>query len=340
MGTITAKALGRPLYYKVVEPRLVKKTPNRPLYLGMHCKGFETFKYIEEGSLPLNLVELKPDYFRDGDNLFYYRAGTDRFHRHQRNFGRLVAKAKRLGLAMQYHFPDALSGVGLNPGVLGHHNRIVSLFEVVVETINEHGLLPNVTFHLPTLRWGDKVFLPEGQEDIREALENTNRLLLRLSEKHAAEGWPIQLGIENQSRPTKVSHALGCEMGHFENAMRGTPAWVNLTIDAGHRIISDLSLERDLLPFAKQRGRKVRVIHFHENQGEQSDTSHGDQHLLPLGAKVYGYLNYIRRAVQERIPIILEVKTSPYRPIEVLVISRAVRGFMDDMEEERLLLAA
>ena len=323
-------------YYKPVEPRLVKETPQRPIYLGMHYKGFDDAAYITAGRLPLNLIEVKPEYFKAENSLFRLKNG--RFHIRKSNFERLVQQAKRLGLAIQFHFPRPLDGVSLDPGILDHHGYIISLFEAVAKAIKDYELIPNLTFHLPTLQWKDQASIQEGAGNIGEALQNTSALFYKLSLEHASQGWPIVLGVENQARPTKITHALGYSIEHFEMTMSNTPDWINLTIDAGHRILSELSVRNDLLPFAARNGKRVINFHFHENQGKQTDTYHGDQHRLPMGDRILGYLNYLRRAVQERIPVILEVDTKQYNPIQFLVVSMGIRTLMERMEDERLAL--
>ncbi len=327
--------VGRTSLYKPVEPRLVKGTPSRPIYLGMHYRGFRDAEYVTTGRLPLNLIEVKPEYFKGKDKLFYLRG--EKFHVQKRNFERLVKQAKRLGLVIQFHFPRPLEGETLEPGLPEDHDSIISLFEAMAKAIKDYELLPNLTFHLPTLQWKDKL-PPRETVDIDEALENTSMLLSDLSLEHTSQNWPIVLGIENQALPTQKTHALGYSLEHFEAVMKNSASWINLTIDSGHRILSELSLKEDFLPFAARNGKRIINFHFHENQGQQTDTYHGDQHRLPLGDKIHGYLNYLRRAVQERIPIILEVDTKQYNPLQLLVVGTGIRTLLDRMEEERLVL--
>ena len=79
-------------------------------------------------------------------------------------------------------------------------------------------------------------------------------------------------------------------------------------------------------------------FHFHENEGIQSADDSGDQHALPLGSHIHGYLNYLRRAVQERIPLILEVNTKANNPIQVMVVMNGISAILEHMERERLYL--
>jgi sugar phosphate isomerase/epimerase len=321
-------------YFINIKPSLVRRRidPSETMHLGMHCRGRRDIEYIKQARAPLTVIEVKPEKFRGPEKLFYQKKGE--FHLDRQNFERLVREAKQLGLTIQFHFPDKLGRTALNPGIVEHHHRIVSLFRSIAEAVEEYDLLPNVTFHPPTLMWNRERQLPDG--NIQEALEITNQLFAKLALEHASQNWPILLGIENQMDPKKDSHVLGYAIEHFQAIMADAPDWINLTIDFGHRILSqDLSVSK-LLAFAKSREKRVINMHFHENQGEQTDSYKDDQHSLPLGKQIHGYLHALNRAVQDRVPLILEVNTRHHNPIEFLVASSGIRKLMDEIEKERL----
>ncbi|MFC1495800.1 hypothetical protein ACFL52_00095 [Candidatus Margulisiibacteriota bacterium] len=318
-------------HYRNLNIKLVQKTPNRPIYLGIHCQGFGTLDLIEHAGLPQNLIEVKPDAFKGKDKLFYYRSNC--FHIHKNNFARLIRRANKLSLAIQFHFPEELEGKTLNSGLEETHTDIVSLFDCLGSLISDYGFLPNVTMHLPTLFWGSRQMLPATKAEIHSALCNANTLFQRLSAERQAKGWPIILGVENQTDPTINTHALGYSIEHFKIALANTPEWINITIDSGHRILSrNMRLSESFLPYIFESGKKVINLHFHENQGIQSDDYHGDEHKLPFGDYIHGYLMYLNRAVQERIPIILEVKFKRHLPVQILLVSMGIKGLLDSIE--------
>lgn len=321
-----------PYFIKI--PSLVHRRidPSETMHLGMHCRGRGDIEYIKKAKAPLTVIEVKPEKFRGAEKLFTQAKGA--FQLHRRNFERLVQQARSLGLTLQFHFPPKLGRTALNPGILEHHDRIVSLFQSIAEAVEEYGLLPNVTFHPATLMWSAERQLPESK--VQEALEVTKQLFARLAMEHASQNWPILMGVENQMDPKRDAHVLGYEIGHFQHIMADTPEWMNLTIDQGHRILSkNLSISK-ILAFAQACGKRVINMHFHENQGEHTDSYKDDQHSLPFGKKIHGYLHALNRAVQERVPLILEVNTKNHNPIEFMVVSAGIRWLMNEIEKERL----
>jgi len=325
---------GKYLFYRPVAPRLTGPNPAGPVRLGLHCKNFDTAELIAHARLPVNLMEVKPECFTGSDRLFMIRRGKVALHR--KNFARLAGQAARQGLALQFHFPDRIEGWELNPGVVKHHRLILSYFAAIAKAVGDHGLLPNVSFHLPLLYWGKRKVIPGSEAGIARALQNTRLLFLKLAIQHAAQGWPLKLGVENQADPTRATHILGYLTGQLEAVTAATPDWINFTLDVGHSLLSKrMTVAGDLLPLAARLGKEVINIHFHENRGEQSDTDHGDDHALPTGAKIPDYLHYLNRAVQERAPLVLEVDTSRYTPEQLLVVSTGIRALMEQIEAER-----
>jgi sugar phosphate isomerase/epimerase len=171
---------------------------------------------------------------------------------------------------------------------------------------------------------------------IERALSNTHRLFMELSEKHEAGSWPILLGVENQPDPTQKTSVLGHTAEHFEIAMRGTPGWINFTVDTGHAKLSHLGIEDGIVPLARQMGKRIVDIHLHDNRGRQTESSHGDEHLLPGIDRLPAYRDLFCRAVEERIPVVLELSENEENNSAVWPVSRAIRDLMNRIENERL----
>src|SRR3989339_86977 len=325
-------------YYQPPVPSLTTASTG-PLRLGVHCRGFKTLGLIQQARLPINLIEVKPDYFRGDEALFVCH---DQHYSIQRaNFSRLVTEARALGLAIQFHFPEVLSGINLTPGLPAAHQPMLSLLAAIAEAVTDFQLEPVVTLHPPTLYWRDRQMLPNSPEAIDGALAAANVFLRQFGQAAEAKSWPLLLGIENQAGPTPRTHALGYQLRHFEIMLAGTSSRVNLTIDSGHRLLAeDMTLSRHFLPLAQRLNKRVVDLHLHENAGRQADEDRSDQHNLPLGEHIHGYLKYLCRAVGERIPIILEVDPEKYNPTTYLLVTMGIRALMERMEEERAAQAA
>ena len=281
-------------------------------------------------------MEIKPEHYLGELKLFSLRGG--RFSLHGRNFAELVEKTRAQGLALQFHFPPKIEGINLNPGIRERHNIMLSLFGAMAEAIEEFELLPNITFHGPTMQWQTEPEILRTPAAINTALENTNKFLLTLARWHQDESWPIVLGVENQSDPTKHTQILGCTRDHLETMLRDTPDWVNITVDLGHeKLSSGLSLESDVVPLALQMKKRIINAHLHENEGKQSDSDHGDYHRIPTPDEVRGRLGFLNRAVRERIPIVFEVNMVPgeFNGEEFALISQEARSLLDRIEKER-----
>ncbi|NQU18014.1 MAG: hypothetical protein HQ564_08085 [Candidatus Saganbacteria bacterium] len=319
-------------YYRKVKPSLPGwPIGGQPMHVGMHCRGTHDLRFIEDSHAPVSIVEIKPDKFVGKDKLFYSRRGE--FHRHRKNQKKLFRELKGMDLAAQTHFPiKVLEEQSLNPGITEDHPAIISLFKALVRTIQEYDMLHNVTFHPPTLMWGGRWYIHEN--DAGRALDNTKRLLGKLGDISQKQSWPIRLGIENQADPTPNSFGLGYLPTHIRALLTGSPNWVNVTIDSGHRNLCQRLSVSEILYILADLNRELINLHFHENQGIQA----GDEHRLPLGAHIHGYINYLNRAVQERVPIIIEVNTRVHNPIEFALIVGGIRYYMEKIEEERRAL--
>ncbi len=319
--------------FKPLDVRLVKRTPERAILLGIHYRGFSDSGYIKQTMLPVNMIEIKPEYFKGEDTLFSYVSG--KFQPVRKNLDRLFLQASEAGLQVQWHFPVMVNDIMLNPGEGRHGDRIYSLFETIATEIKDHDLLPNITIHPPNMMWNGKP-TAEGIT-AGEALKNSNDIMMAVSNDAKTFGWPIRIGVENQADPKKDANVLGYKIDHLEAMSAGTNDIVGFTIDSGHRLLaSDLYISRDIIPLASSLEKTIVNFHFHENQGIVTDSYKDDIHALPLGRAIPGYLNFLNRAVQERVPIVFEVNTKRHKWIEVLVAFYGVKSMMEKIETERL----
>ncbi len=317
-----------------MKPKLYGFPAVAPIRLGMHCRGQHDFNFIRASRAPLSLVEIKPEKFQGKQKLFFFQNGE--FRPHVENLGTLVAQTREMALDVQFHFPiQELEGIGLNPGLRDDHLAIVSLFLAIAEANEQFNFLPNVTIHPPTLMWRDKRFI--HPLDAGRALENNRRLLEKLGNTAGGrKKWPIRIGIENQADPTIDSHGLGYLPLHIRGLLVGTPNWVQATVDSGHRNLSGRLSVTQIVEMLADMGKWIINFHFHENEGQVTHTADDDLHRLPLGEHIHGYLNYLNRAVQEGIPIILEVNTRDYNPVQFMVVSCGIRYLMEKIKEENL----
>jgi sugar phosphate isomerase/epimerase len=297
------------VHFKPVVPRLRGSFPDAPVRLGMHFKSFAYSPLIRRAGLsasqggPLNLLEVKPEEFRGAETLFTLQG--ERFRPTPANVERLVAEASALGMDVQFHFPTSLEGADLNPGDPAKHDLILSLFEAIEETIGQYHLQPNVTLHPPVLTWGGRELLP--RELHGQALTSMNDFLRKLALESWAGRGNLVVGVENQADPKTDSHCLGYEVRQFATILAETPSWVNVTIDTGHRILTRGFKVKNILEYLASIGKSVVNFHFHQNHGLRTTSYKDDEHQLPVGGMIPGHYNYLRRAVQEGIPVVIEV---------------------------------
>ena len=295
--------------YKPIRPKLCRFPTETlgPLYLGTHCRGPRDIRYIRSmASNPLNLVEVKPEGFRGAARLFDYRKGS--FHANWDNFKRYVAEFKELKLDVQFHFPPRLlHGRSLNPGISADHELIYSVFSELAEVITRFDLRQVVTFHPPAMAIKGKTLIHPLNTAM--ALDNTRRLFDLLEQRRRGSAWPIRVGIENQADPKADADILGYLPNHLYTIIAGAPSWVEFALDSGHRQLSSRLSTTQIVEMAFSLGRRIINFHLHENIGAKSDSYQDDLHDAPTEGRLKGGLNYINRAVQERIPIVIEINT-------------------------------
>lgn len=250
----------------------------------------------------VNMVELKPEKFASsGLPLYLYLPGGGRFAFNDPAIYKVRDLAK--GLAVQLHLPiekkiDLADELGLNMGVLEHHDVLLERFRMFEELYESYGLGGVLTIHPPQVFRNGKVLLEE-----KDALANAKIFFDRLDALRLQWNHQTLIGVENQTDIKLKGGNLGYLPAHFKAMLRETRT-IGLTVDTGHRRLAKAFTVREYLAL----GMPFVNFHFHGNAGEWNPENwDDDEHLLPTEQNVKGFKNYLRYFRRHRTPIVLEI---------------------------------
>ncbi len=248
----------------------------------------------------VNMVELKVEKFASSAMPLYVFGGR-RFHINSPALHNVRSVTK--GIPVQLHLPietktDIASEIGLNAGILEHHDILLERFRTLEEIFVSFGIGSVLTMHPPLIASKGKAILEES-----EALANARLFFNRLDELRIQWSHQTLIGIENQSDVKRAGGNLGYLPAHFKAMLRDTRT-IGLTVDTGHRRLTKAFTVREFLAV----GMEIVNFHFHGNAGEfNPENWDDDQHLLPAEDNVKGYKNYLRYFRRHRTPIVLEI---------------------------------
>lgn len=264
-------------------------------------------------ALGANMVEIKLEKFaRSGVSPYFFEDGV--FAINTAVAEKIAVLAHAYNISIQFHLPienmvDGSVEVGLNAGVVAHHDAIIDRFVMLEKLYTQYGIGQVITVHPPLTSLNGRGVIGEGV-----AIKNAKILFDKLDKIRVKYDHSTLIGIENQTDIKKKSGSLGYMPKHFRRMLRDTRT-IGLTIDSGHRRLAKAFSVREFL----QLGFPVHNFHFHGNAGVFDPNDwRDDQHLLPCKENVTGYGNYLRYFRRHRIPIVLEIsRLDKYRDDEL-----------------------
>lgn len=301
----------------------------------MHITGFDCFEKYTNILKIIDGIEIKPDKFKGEDRLFDWEDG--KFVYNKQNFDRIKCFADKYNLKVQFHLPFyKIEGKSLALEKEEDHDTFLKVFEQYAKVIDDYKLgTTNITIHPPVLEDCSNFDI------IKLALENANKLFIKLGEKIKVDNWNMVIGVENQPMPKTYKndvYSLGYELDHFNIMLHHTNDYIQITVDSGHRLLADDFSVNRLANWCIENKKYITNFHFHQNNGPDYEKvaqgKSSDLHHIAVKDGMNGYYRYLMTSVLECIPLNMEIKFSNYKTEQILDYVTNLRSDVDDVYRE------